>query len=64
MNNIDKLKTRVDDILNRQVKHLEKMYTNANVSLEDKLMSMENNIFKLTFAFITQLCVIFFMWLF
>ena len=39
------------------------MYTNANVSLEDKLMSMENNIFKLTFAFITQLCVIFFMWL-
>ena len=23
-NNIDKLKTRVDDILNRQVKHLEK----------------------------------------
>ena len=63
-NNLDKLKTRVDDILNRQVKHLEKIYTNSNVSLEDKLVSLESNIFKIAFAFITQLCVIFMMWLF
>lgn len=63
-NNLDKLKVRVDDIMDRQIKHLEKMYQNSNVNLDDKIVNMESNIFKLTFAFIVQICMVLFIWIF